>query len=660
MLIHNRYYHMWRVSIISCLLFFVMLPSFFAQGISIKEASQKDLKKYKSVEKHLRAKKYEKAIKEYHKLTKQNPNWIEPYLKRGSIYFEQEKYTEAEKEFLSVRTLDSSFDPKVDFMIGLIQTKLGKYEEASDHLQAYIDQNPKDKRRLKRAEKLQQNAKFTAFALKNPRQFEIDPLDTTINSDDLEYCPIMSIDQSKLIFSRRVGSSEFIMVCDMDSNKVASNCHELRSINLDNYEKGSITISPDGKTLYFASKSRTESFGSYDLFYSVYDNEEWSRPHNLGLRINDPTWDSQPSMSGDGQKIYFSSKRPGGFGGSDIYMSERGEDGRWKAAVNLGPEINSAGHDESPFIHPDHQTLYFRSNGHPGMGSYDLYLSRRSDDGTWGKAENLGYPVNTKANDGALSISLDGTKAYFTSDRMYERDDPNKNLDILSFDLDPEIRPNPSTFIQIQVTDQYTGKPLMTMVDVIDNINTEPLITTKTNQAGTALFSIPTNRSFAMHISKDGYAFHSTFLPKLDIHDALKPYILEIELQRILFEENSPEIDSAPKPIVLENIFFETGSAHLLTESSVEINKLYEMLVDQPSIQILITGHTDNVGSEQDNLKLSNDRASAVIQALMQKGISKNRLLADGKGESEPIADNKTAEGRTKNRRTTFQIIRKN
>ncbi len=646
---------MWRSYCILVFSFFAVCNLVLSQGISIKDASKKTIKKYKSIEGHVSAKKYDKALKEYQKLTEQNLNWIEPYLKRGSIYFDQEKYADAETEFLKVRELDPRFDSKVDFMIGLIQIKLEKYEEASHNLQAYIDQNPKDRRRLKRAKKLQQNAAFTANALKNPRQFKIDPLDTVFNSSALEYCPILSIDQSKLIFSRRIGSSEFIMVCDLDSNKVASNCHELRSVNLDNYEKGSISISPDGKVLYFASKSRSESFGSYDLFYSVYKNEEWSRPHNLGLRINDPTWDSQPSMSGDGQKIYFSSKRPGGYGGSDIYVSERGEDRRWKAAVNLGPEINTAGHDESPFIHPDHQTLYFRSNGHPGMGNYDLFLSRKNEDGTWGNVENLGYPVNTEADDGALSISLDGEKAYFTSDRMYKRDDPNKNLDILSFDLDPEIRPYPSTFIQLQVSDMESEEPLITRVEVVDNDNRKSLINTFTNKDGTTLFSVPTHRNFAMHISKSGYTFHSTHLPKIEGYDALQPYRMEVKLQRITAVEEKVEI--AATPVILENIFFETGSATLLKQSSVEIDKLHQLLTDQPSISILITGHTDDVGSDQDNLILSNDRANAVLDALVSKGVAKERLRAEGKGESEPIADNTTEVGRKKNRRTTFQIV---
>ncbi len=207
-------------------------------------------------------------------------------------------------------------------------------------------------------------------------------------------------------------------------------------INTDANE-GAQAISQDGQWLVFTGCNFREGFGSCDLYISYNTLDGWSAPVNLGPRVNSESWDSAPTLSPDKRDLYFASSRSGGYGGSDIYVSHYLPNGQWSEAANLGPEVNTAGNESCPFIHADNQTLYFTSNGHLGYGGDDLFLSKKGPNNTWGKATNLGYPINTIENEGSLIIAADGKTAYYASDRS----DSRGGLDIYTFELRNDVRP---------------------------------------------------------------------------------------------------------------------------------------------------------------------------------------------------------------------------
>ena len=326
-------------------------------------------------------------------------------------------------------------------------------------------------------------------------------------------------------------------------------------------------------------------------------------------------------------------------------------------AVVIYPEvINTKGDEESPFIHPDGHTLYFRSNKHIGMGGFDIFYSRLIDStNTWTTPTNIGYPINTEGDEGALSVSLDGKKAYYTSDMAYLNDKANANLDIYSFDLYHNARPMPTTFVKARITDVVTGKPLVAQYAIESLKKDLNSISGKSNRKGGFITSLPTNYSYAFFVEKEGYVLHSGKFSLEGIQNVTDPFILEIQMQPIpkTDDKSSPETYD---PMVLSNIFFETGSALLKPESDIEISRLAENMKLNISLKIEIHGHTDNIGTEKDNMLLSEERAKSVMFALIDKGILGSRISSKGFGESIPIDNNETDAGRKNNRRTEFVV----
>jgi len=357
----------------------------------------------------------------------------------------------------------------------------------------------------------------------------------------------------------------------------------------------------------------------------------------MGKPINTSSWESQPSLSANGTALYFASNRPGGSGGSDIWVTFRQKDQSWSTPVPLDTTINTTSDDQSPFIHADNKTLYFMSKGHRGMGEFDLFMAKKNIDGTWSIPINLGYPINTPANEGALVISLDAKTAFFDSDK-----DGNSN--IFTFTLPEKIRPTPVTYVKCLVKDATTQKPLSAEVLLTDLFNSTNQYNIPTHTDGTFLVCLPLGSDYSLQIEKQGYLFHSENFSLTNSNEERNIFELEVKLYPF-------EMVSTPE-IILKNIFFNTGSAELKPESFQEINKLLQLLSENQQLRIQINGHTDDVGSEQDNLILSEKRAFAVYDYLIKNGMDPQRLQYKGFGETKPISEN-----RAENRRTTFEIL---
>lgn len=654
----------------------ILFTSFFfqcsiaqnAQYITKKTVTGKAKKAFDKGMEHLRAKDNEKALKEFTKALNIAPNFIDAQLFWAGVQYNLKNLEAAEKGFEKGIAMNPEYNAGALYTLAAIEEKQRKLDEALEHYKAYVD-HPKARAKLK-AKSLRkiEVTEFAATAIKSPVLFDPVSLGKNINSQHAEYLPTVTADEETLIYTLNNGQEDFYISKRVDG--VWQKGVPISEINTRDNE-GAQSISADGRFLVFTACSRKNGYGSCDLYFSEVRDGRWTPAANIGAPINSRGWESQPSISADGKALYFASERAGGQGGIDIWVSKRKSDGKWGKPTNLGDAINTSDNDQSPFIHPDGQTLYFMSKGHPGMGGYDLYLSRKEADGTWGKPENLGFPINTKANEGALAISLDGKTAYFASDiKDFENikesafDNPAKgnDTDIYSFTLHDKARPKPVTYVKAKVFDEKTKKELIANVEFVDLSTGKTHTSSITDNDGEFLVVLPMGKNYALNVSKEKYLFHSENFALAKTASLEKPFLMEIGLQAIpekIASANTPSTTSLPKakPIILKNVFFETGSAELLNESLVELNQLKKLLEDNPNMRIQINGHTDNVGSDADNLTLSDNRAKAVYDYLVENSISASRLSYKGFGETQPIDANDTPEGRQNNRRTTFVIF---
>ena len=336
------------------------------------------------------------------------------------------------------------------------------------------------------------------------------------------------------------------------------------------------------------------------------------------------------------------SNRKGGYGGMDIWKCYIKDDNTWSEPVNLGSKINTSGNEMSVFIHPDNQTLYFSSNGHPGMGKDDLFLSRTDESGEWGEPQNLGYPINTPGDEWRLVVNAKGDKAYYASDR------PGGYglLDLYVFDLPANEKPQTVTYFKGKVYDALSKLPLGARFELIDlNTGKQVTLSYANNTTGEFLVCLPPNKNYGLNVSKDGYLFYSENFD-LSTYKSAEP-----------FQADVPLVSLKPgSKMILKNIFFETAKFNLKDQSKFELNKLIAFLNNNSAIKIEIGGHTDNIGDKKSNQLLSENRAKAVYEYLIAAKIPAERLTYNGYGDRQPIADNKTEVGRAKNRRTEFMI----
>ncbi len=394
--------------------------------------------------------------------------------------------------------------------------------------------------------------------------------------------------------------------------------------------------------LIFTGCNFKESYGSCDLYLSYLTPDGWSAPENLGDSINTESWESGPSLSPDKRDLYFSSNRAGGYGGSDIYVSHLRRNGQWSAPENLGPEVNTLGDEYCPFIHADNQTLYFSSNAHEGYGGSDLYMVRKEASGKWSPARNLGYPINTIQDEGNLVISTDGTVAYYSSNRS----DSRGGLDLYTFGLRPDIRPIRTVWVKGKVFDKKTEKGLPSAVELADLKTKELISKVQTDERGNYLITLPLGRDYAFNVNRRGYLFFSENFP-FSQQPPDSTYNIDIPLQPI----------EANASIVLKNIFFDVNRFELKPESQVELDNVVKLLIENPALKIQINGHTDNAGKPAENITLSNNRAKSVVEYLTAKGVDAKRLSYQGFGDKIPVADNKTEDGKAKNRRTELKVL---
>jgi outer membrane protein OmpA-like peptidoglycan-associated protein len=329
----------------------------------------------------------------------------------------------------------------------------------------------------------------------------------------------------------------------------------------------------------------------------------------------------------------------------DIWRVEMSGERAISKPQHLEGGVNTKNDDCSPFIHPDGKTLYFASNGHLGMGDYDLFVSRLMSDGKWSEAKNIGYPINTNMEERSLIVNIRGSLAMYAS----EREEGFGGLDIYEFELPKDVQPNVVTYVKGRVYDVETNNSLAALCKLYELESGENIATQASDEVdGKYLVCLPKGFDYAFNVEKEGYLFYSENFSLKDIEADDDTYILDIPLQPI----------KEGQSVVLKNIFFDFNQYSLKNESFVELKHLVQFMQRNPKISVEIGGHTDNVGKEVYNQKLSTDRAKSVYDYLINQGILKDRLSFKGYGYNVPIADNSTEEGRAKNRRTEFKIVK--
>jgi outer membrane protein OmpA-like peptidoglycan-associated protein len=582
---------------------------------------------------------------------KADPKFIDAKLALGDNYAELRDFFKSKKYFEEALALDSAYAPVAFLFLAKTEWELDKYAECAAHAASYLRSKPKNERNRRAAERLLKSAQFAAEAVKNPVAFDPKPVGDSINTKWGEYFPSLTADDELLIFTRRDGGDNENFYRSERKDGVWQKPTPLEGVNTSDNE-GAQAISPDGTWLVFTGCNRQGdgSQGACDLYWSQLKSTGWTKPVPFSAVINSPDWDAQPSIGADNKTLIFTSSRPGTRGSMDLWQSIRQPNGKWGSPENLGPNINTPGKDHTPFFHPDGQTLYFSSDSLPGMGGSDIFFARRDPDGKWGNPQNLGYPINTKGEEGMLVVSLDGRTAYFASDRPGGKGD----LDIYTFELPAFARPQPVTYAKAKVTNAATGYPITAKVEFTDLKTGKIFVSANTKSDGSFLVCLPAGKDYALNVSKEKFLFFSDNFNLVESATFDKPFLLNIELQPIGSATGPATANSTP--IILRNVFFETGSAALRSESMVELDRLAQLLLGSPDLKIQINGHTDNVGDDAFNQTLSEARAKSVQDYLLSKNIATARLRFKGFGESKPLESNDTPESRARNRRTEFVV----
>lgn len=637
---------------ISLLLFLFIVM--FCIGCSSPTHSQTDVSKkaLKYVEEgneHLNWNRFPEAETAFLEAIKAEPDYVPALQKLAYIYMQTRQYEKAYQPLVALTKAAPKPVVHAFFELAKVCLATGKPGGLEYYKQwvALKGGNTTEEGKM-----LERNLQFAdEYAKKQPvNDIVITPLNASVNTPAREYFPTITADGSQLYFTRHVTNNNFlnedIFVSTWNGNDWSAAVSLGENINTLSNEAAS-SISPDGKKLFFTICENNKGFGGCDIWVSDKKSELWLPPKNLGSSVNTSGKETQPCLSGDGKSLYFVSARAGGKGMLDLWVSNLQSDGTWGAPENLGDAINTPFDEQRPFIHPDNHTLYFSSNGHPGFGNTDIFMSKKDSAGKWQTPVNLGLPVNSYENEEGIYIALDGKTGFFASDRFNEGELLKRNYDIYTFPVHAGFAPEAVAYVQGVVYDAETKKKVESEIEFIA-LHSGVVANKTTSDIGTGeyLLCLEAGRDYAMHISQNGYLFFSHNFSLGNVKSG-EHFTLDAGLHKI----------KAGEKVALRNIFFETNSSTLKPESDVELETILHFLKENPAVKIEIEGHTDNVGKPETNLHLSTQRAKAVYESLLGKGIDKTRLSYKGFGETQPLATNDTEEGRAQNRRTEFRVL---
>lgn len=629
----------------------ILFGSMAASAQKYYSSNKKAISQYEKTLQQWLQGKTSQAIKGFEKTLEIAPDFIEANFMLGDIYADMNDMNNAKKHYLNGVLTDSTYYTKGWYWLAGFEMNVGNYDMAKQYYNVFLALDTENADLQSSARKGVAEAEFRKYATANPVPFKPQNMGKMINTQYDEYLPALTADEQTLIITRKeprkptttanTPDEEDFYISTKDAIGNWTMAQRLdEPLNSTNNE-GAQCISQDGRFIVFTICGEG-GMGSCDLYWSKKVGNKWSKPKNLGSAVNSRYWDSQPSFSIDGKTLYFTSNRPGGKGGKDIWKTTLNADGRWEKAVNMGDSINTPQDETCPFIHYDDQTFYFASNGHIGMGGFDIFYSRRVDDTTWTMPTNIGYPINTSGEEVNLIVGAGGNMAIFSSDKL----EGCGGQDLYSFELYKEAQPIPTTYMKGIVFDEKTKQPLAADFRIIDLENENEVVSAFADAVtGSFLISLPANKNYALNVSMSGYLFYSENIELLS-GTPEQPFLKNVPMKKLLVGES----------VVLKNVFFETNKYDLKDESRVELLKLRDFMQNNPEVTIEISGHTDNVGNDTDNQVLSERRAQAIYNFLIENGVEDIRLSYKGYGETQPIDVNDTEEGRANNRRSEFKI----
>lgn len=604
---------------------------------------------YATAYEEARAGNYSAAIIKLGDALKAEPKFVDVYLSRAGIYADVKNYQASVNDFETAFKMDSVYSNTYLLPYSISLAGIGNFEKALQTVNRFLNTPRLNAQSIKAGTYRKKSYELGVTYAKSLQEkqgpaylFAPRNAGANINSAALEYFPSLTIDGSKMIFTRRVNNDEDFYESNWVNGAWSKAEPVAGKINT-NLNEGAQNISQDGEWLIFTGCNYPEGEGSCDL-YIAYKNKngQWTEPENMGRNINTEFWESSPSLSPDKKSLYFASSRQGGYGGKDIWVTNRNAAGKWSAPINLGATVNTASDEGCPFIHADNKTLYFNSNGHDGYGLTDLFLARKQEDDTWGNPVNLGYPINTIDDEGSLIVSANGSTAFYASDGG----DTKGGLDLYQFELREDIRSEKVLWVRGKVFDKKTKQGLPSSVELTDIGSRKLISRLQTDEDGNYLVTLPAGKEYAFNVNRRGYLFYSdNFSVKPNKADS--PMLVNIPLQVI----------EAGASVVLKNIFFDSKKFELQPASTTELDQMILLMKENPNLKILISGHTDNVGQAADNILLSNSRAKSVVAYLQKNGIDSKRMSAKGFGASGPVADNSSEAGKALNRRTELGII---
>jgi outer membrane protein OmpA-like peptidoglycan-associated protein/tetratricopeptide (TPR) repeat protein len=618
---------------------------------------------------------YPKGINLMLQAIEKDPKFWEAHLVIAEFYEATKQYKEAIQHFEEALVINPNHTTtgSTYFYLANVQQLSGDYEGAIKNLIFYVQNRNANPDLVNQAYAMRENCEFASEAMKNPYPFEPINMGPGINTKDPEYYPTITVDGKMILFTRRIDDQrvpvfkkqEDFYFSKLSERNIWGTAEAMPSNINTLLNEGAPTISADGRSLIFVACSDQSGnddygqgrtgYGSCDLFYTKKLGNRWTNPINLPGYVNSFSWESQPSLSSDGKTLYFIRRvnKRGEAPNTDIFVTRLQNDGNWGKPERLPFTINTPQSEESVLIHPDGRTLYFASRGHKGMGGSDLYMSRLDDEGNWGKPINLGYPINTKADENSLMVSPDGEVGFFASDREGGYGD----LDIYWFNMPENLRPVKTLYFEGNVFDLTNRKPLGGKFQLIDLKSGKEVIYSEADpETGEFMVSLPVNRDYALNVSYPGYNFFSQNFNMTNPND-IEAIHMDVPMSPL----------TAAKPTILKNVFFDLGKATLRPESGVELNKLVEFLLANPTIHIELGGHTDTRGDAVENMTLSTNRAKAVYDYIVNRGITVERLTYKGYGETvnintddmiSKLATEKEKEAaHQENRRTEYKII---
>lgn len=647
----------------------------------VKKICNEDLNKkaIKLYEKALDKKKYKKQerLEFLTEAIQLEPDFPEAHLRMGfemevRLRVEEKPYKPLIQPFMAAIKYCPQIHSEPYYFMGFAYYEAGNNDSAKKYLQKFIDFKDEDDAKfgknynfylgnaqgmiktIKKESSLKKGVPFNPKVV-NGVSTERDEYLTYVSPDD-QNCffvrkqPIVS--KNQVYASDR--EKEVFMIAKRDKTGQFTKGEPLpEPFNVTDDNQGGCTISIDNKHLYFAMmKDEGGAQPNVDLYVSDNIEDYWTDIRKLSATVNDPKyWDSQPTIASDGITLYFASDRPGGFGGIDLYVTVKDpRTGTWSVPKNLGPSINTKGNEKTPFIHSDSHTIYFSSDGHYGFGGYDIYFARMDESGKWSEPENIGAPINGPGDDSGFFVSKDTKTAYFFS--YNEGKVAGKGVgryDMYSFDLYAEARPNEVVFFEGDVKDHAGEAVAGAVVEIKNTVTKEKTYAVVDSTSGKYMAAVQVKHKdkLIITVKKDSVAFNTTVVDMKNVTVTTKIPEVKLTVQK----------SDKGKSFVINDIHYKTNSAEIEESSKLILQSFAEYLLENPNLSVEIQGHTDNVGNPKDNLALSSNRAFSVKQYIESFKVPGKRISAKGYGQTAPIADNKTENGRAQNRRTEFLIV---